>query len=260
MNGLVFQLWEYLLYFLKKENEHSIHSPYYFQCYCGLQAYLKTNRGGNRELEDLRKSFAGQKTLIQSRDYGAGSRWTSGSEKMISTIARRVVSPLRNSLIYAYFCQQTEARQVLDLGTSLGINTGYLREQVQGMLYSFEGDPSLLKLAEGYLGKFFNVQLVPGNLDESLQTVVNQLDRIDFVLMDANHRFGPTLGYFRTIYPKLHERSIVVVADIHWSREMKQAWEQLKAWPGVTGSIDFFDCGILFFRPSPNQTHLVLEV
>ncbi len=257
---MFFQLWEYLRYFLKKENEHSIHSPYYFQCYLGLQAYLRQNKKGNRKLEDLRRSFLHQATRIGSRDYGAGSRWLGRGNRKVSTVARRVISPLRTSLLYSYFCQLTPAANVLDLGTSLGINTGYLAKQVSGTLYSFEGDPNLLALASAHLGQFPTIRLVPGNLDKTLENVVRRLDSIDFVLMDANHRFDPTMAYFRTIFPKLHESSIVVVADIYWSRDMKRAWEELKGWPGVSGSLDFFACGILFFRPGSSSTHLVLDV
>jgi len=257
---MFFQLWEYLLYFLKKENEHSIHSPYYFRCYLGLQAYLKQNKTGNRKLEDLRRSFLRHTTRIGSMDYGAGSRWLGREDRKVSTVARRVIAPLSSSLLYSYFCQLTPAVNVLDLGTSLGINTGYLAKQVSGTLHSFEGDPHLLALASAHLGQFPNVRLVPGNLDKTLKNVVRKLDSIDFVLMDANHRFGPTMDYFRTIYPKLHGLSIVVVADIYWSADMKRAWERLKGWPGVSGSMDFFECGILFFRPASSSTHLVLDV
>jgi hypothetical protein len=41
---------------------------------------------------------------------------------------------------------------------------------------------------------------------------------------------------------------VVILDDIYWSKEMTQAWEELKNHPKVTLSIDIFTKGILFFR------------
>ncbi|MDN3690005.1 O-methyltransferase [Cyclobacterium jeungdonense] len=257
---MFFQAWEYFIYFLEKEDEHSLHSPFYFNTYLELKSYLKKNKRGIESLEKQRKFFLRQNTKIISDDLGAGSRWDSSSGRKVSTIMKRVGTPLKFSLVYQFLCKQTPANTVLDLGTSLGINTAYLSNGAKGILYSFEGDPAQMKLAKKHLDSHYNVRLVSGNLDDSLGEIVRQVDSIDFVLMDANHRYAPTIAYFEAISPKLHDSSIVVIADIHWSKEMKYAWNQLKKSPRVTGSMDFFECGVLFFRPNPEKTHLVMAI
>lgn len=257
---MFFQACEYFTYFLKKEDEHSLHSPFYFHCYQELKSYVKKNKRGIKSLENKRKFFLKQNTKIVSDDLGAGSRWDSSSGRKVSTIMKRVTTPLKFSLVYQFLCTQTPANTVLDLGTSLGINTAYLSYSVKGKLYSFEGDPAQMKLAKKHLDSHSNVQLVLGNLNDSLGKVVRKLDSIDFVLLDANHRYAPTMAYFEAISPKLHDSSMVVIADIHWSQEMKLAWSHLKRSPGVTGSMDFFDCGVLFFRPNDVRTHLVMAI
>lgn len=128
---MLFHFWEYVIYFLKKEDEHSLHSPYYFRCYRELKNYLKKHSGGIGSLERKRKFFLKQNTKIFSNDLGAGSRWNSGSGRKVSTIMKRVATPLKFSLVYQFFCRQTPATVVLDLGTSLGINTAYLSESVK---------------------------------------------------------------------------------------------------------------------------------
>jgi hypothetical protein len=77
--------------------------------------------------------------------------------------------------------------------------------------------------------------------------------------MDANHRYQPTLQYFERLLPKINETSIVVLDDIHYSREMEQAWQELKKHRIVYGSADLFRCGILFFDPSLNKQHVILQ-
>lgn len=257
---MFFHFWEYLLYFLKKENSHSIHSPFIFNLYRNLKTYLKENRKGDLSIEAVRNDYLYSNLKVNSTDLGAGSRWFGKGKRPISTIMKRVGTPLKFSLIYSFLCGQTPAVTVLDMGTSLGINTAYLSRQVKGKLYSFEGDPELLALAGEHLRQFPQLQLVGGDLDLTLTEVLEGLSSIDFVLMDANHKYVPTLTYFNAILPKLHEKSIVVIADIHWSEEMKLAWEQIKKRPEIGTTIDFFDCGVMFFHQAAFKNHFVLEI
>lgn len=255
---MLFHFWEYLLYFLKKENSHSLHSPFYFNLYRNLKIYIK--KGGNDQIEAIRKGFLGSNQKISSTDFGAGSRWFGKGKRSISAIMKRAGSPVKCSLIYSFLCKQTPAETVLDLGTSLGVNTAYLMREVKGTMYSFEGDPELLALAGKHLRPNPELYLIGGDLKLTLPKVLESLSTIDFVLIDANHRYAPTLAYFNAISPKLHKRSIVVIADIHWSGEMKLAWEEIKIRSDVGSSIDFFDFGVLFFHPSAFKNHFVLEI
>jgi hypothetical protein len=41
---------------------------------------------------------------------------------------------------------------------------------------------------------------------------------------------------------------MMIFDDIHWSKEMEQAWETIKAHPAVRCTINLFFIGIVFFR------------
>ncbi|WP_439482409.1 O-methyltransferase [Cyclobacterium plantarum] len=225
-----------------------------------MKTYLRQNRKGDTSIESIRYGYLHSNLKVKSTDLGAGSRWFGKGKRSVSKIMRRIGTPLKFSLIYSFLCKQTPAAIVLDLGTSLGVNTAYLGRQVRGKLYSFEGDPELLALAGKHLSQFPQLQLIEGDLDLTLPEVLKDLPSVDFVLMDANHQYEPTLTYFDAILPKLHDKSIVVIADIHWSGEMKMAWEKIKTRPEIGSTIDFFDCGILFFQPATFKSHFVLEI
>jgi predicted O-methyltransferase YrrM len=82
-----------------------------------------------------------------------------------------------------------------------------------------------------------------------LQGVVNQhFETIDFVFIDANHKYDAVIQYFNVILPKLTENSIVVFDDIYWSDGMTQAWNEIKNYPQVVATIDLFHIGIVFFN------------
>ena len=257
---MLFQVWEYFLYFFLKEDQHSIHSPFFFSFYENVKDYIKENKKGQEAIERQRRKFLGMNDEIQVTDFGAGSRWGFGKKRKVASIVKRSNTPIRFSLLYQFLCQQTPAITVLDLGTSLGINTAYLAAVTKGKLYTFEGDPALESLAKRHLGFFPSVQIVSGNIDNTLTKTLQHKESIDNVLMDANHRYQPTIDYFRIISPKLHPNSILVIADIHWSKEMRKAWNELKMLPRVTGSIDFFECGVLFFGNHGDNNDFVLEI
>jgi predicted O-methyltransferase YrrM len=81
-----------------------------------------------------------------------------------------------------------------------------------------------------------------------LPDILPSLPALDLVYIDGNHRYEPTVRYFQQMLPYLHEYSIVVFDDIHWSPEMEQAWEAIKRHPQVQYTIDIFFLGFVFFR------------
>ena len=58
---------------------------------------------------------------------------------------------------------------------------------------------------------------------------------------------------------RVHEDTVFVIGDIHWSNEMHEAWKKIKANPLVTLSIDLFEAGILFFHPDEVKKDFILE-
>ena len=78
--------------------------------------------------------------------------------------------------------------------------------------------------------------------------------------MDANHRYEPTIRYFELLLKKVHEKSVLIVDDIHHSCDMEKAWKEMQRHRLVYGSADLFRCGILFFDPSLNKQHVILQV
>ena len=105
-----------------------------------------------------------------------------------------------------------------------------------------------------------NIELVEGNFDETLTGTITKMGNIDMVFVDGNHRYEPTVRYFRDLLPAMQEHSILVFDDIHWSKEMEQAWEEIKQDPAVTLSIDLFFIGLVFFRKEQKaKQHFVVR-
>ncbi|HEX7366887.1 MAG TPA: class I SAM-dependent methyltransferase, partial [Pelobium sp.] len=117
-------------------------------------------------------------------------------------------------------------------------------------IISMEGCPQTAAVAKENWEKLAltNTQVIVGNFDDTLPTLIDAQDKLDFVFIDGNHRKDATLNYFNACLPKVHENSVLIFDDIYWSKGMAEAWEHIKAHPDVTVTIDLFWIGLVFFR------------
>ena len=142
-------------------------------------------------------------------------------------------------------------KTILELGTSLGISSCYLAAAAQnGQLLTIEGDPQVAHLAAGNfkLMEVKNIALLEGHFDEMLPLAIRELQSLDCVFFDGNHRKEPTLKYFHQCLTATHDRSLFIFDDIHWSKDMEEAWEAIKKHPRVRITIDLFFFGVVFLR------------
>lgn len=195
------------------------------------------------------------------QDHGAGSIHLNDGDRKVCDIAQTSLSPKKYSLLYYRICQHIQARRIVELGTSFGINALYLAQTPGSTVTTFEGTPSIADMARSTFefAAVKNIRLIEGNITKTLPEFLFQAPKSDFVFIDANHRYEPTRQYFEWFLRNIHSRSMIVVDDIHRSEEMETAWKEIKNHNLVYGSIDIFRCGIVFFDPSLNKQHVVLQ-
>ncbi len=251
----------YLQYLMKAKNAHGLHSPFVFDLY--TKAITPPSpQALYAPIEALRAQLLQDSTLLHIEDLGAGSKRSRGKQRSVRQIARYAAEKASVGQLLMRLTAYFQPSLVLDLGTSLGITTAYLAlGHPKAEIVSFEGAEALRLRAKEHFQSLGlqNIRLVGGNLNESLPQQVKQLPAIDFVFFDANHRYIPTINYFTTCLSKAHEDSVFVFDDIHWSKEMEQAWEEIKEHPEVQISIDLFHIGIVFFRKKQPKQHFVLK-
>ena len=68
------------------------------------------------------------------------------------------------------------------------------------------------------------------------------------------------MRYFELCLAHRTNDSVFVFDDIHWSAEMDQAWEVIKAHPDVMVTVDLFYIGLVFFRKGQPKQHFSLRV
>jgi predicted O-methyltransferase YrrM len=139
---------------------------------------------------------------------------------------------------------------ILELGTSLGITTSYLAKgNSEGRVITMEGASAIAATAKQNFQSLnlANIEVVEGNFDETLSSALQNL-KVDLAYIDGNHRYLPTIEYFHQILQHSHNTTIIILDDIHWSKEMEQAWDWVKTHQQVTLTIDLFAIGIVVLR------------
>lgn len=243
---------KFLRYYLTASNGkgHGVHSPFVYEFITHV-LNDHTQYEAYAQIEALRKELLVEKALIDVEDLGAGSAVSKTKQRSIGSIAKHAAkSPKWGQLLYRlvhYYQPET----ILELGTSLGISSAYMAmANPNAHIITGEGCNAIAAEAVRNFHSLHlsQIELVEGNFDDTLQPILNIMQVVDMAYIDGNHRLEPTLRYFEQILPATHNFSLIVLDDIHWSREMEQAWQQIKAHPSVRLSIDLFFIGLVFFR------------
>lgn len=236
---------------------HGIHSPFVFD-FITKVLNDKAVYPAYDKVESLRKRLLNDKTILEIEDFGAGSSVAKtnlpagqAGQRSIAFIAKHAAKSKKWGQLLFRMVKYYQPKTILELGTSLGITTSYLSlAKSDAKLITMEGACEIAKVAKQNFRtlELQHVELIEGNFDDKLSSIIYQLSSIDFAFIDGNHRREPTERYFQELLSKINNDSILVFDDIHWSREMEAAWDTIKKHPAVSCSIDLFFIGIIFFR------------
>ena len=260
MSQKLFQLKSYFDYWLDAVDEHSLHSPFLFNFYRNVvkqRSPIEVDA-----LCSIRQKLLKDNRTIKVADLGAGSTHMTNSDRRISDIARFTSSSHKFSTLYSRIIRYHKFKDVIELGTSVGINAVYLAkasDEVQ--LTTFEGSTEIAAVARSLFGEngARNIKLVEGNIDHTLEHYLETIARLDFALIDANHRYEPTVHYLQLLTKRIHADSIIAIDDIHSSPAMERAWHTIQDHPLVQTTADLYRCGLVFFNPSLTRQNVVLQ-
>jgi predicted O-methyltransferase YrrM len=258
MGSFVFKAVSYINYLVKRKDEHSLHSPFVFNLYNHV---IKDNRQfySFHEIESLRKKLLDDDSEIEKLDFGASRK--SGKRK-ISELAKNSKAPKFGRILFR-LTDFFECKKNVEIGTSLGISGSYINmAKKESDFYTLEGCPNTAALAKQNFNrlKLNSIKLLIGEFDANFVGVLKKLEKVDLVFFDGNHTQAATLKYFHLALDYIHNESVFVFDDIYWSKDMSDAWNEIKNHPKVKITIDLFEMGIVFFREQQKEKqHYILK-
>ncbi len=251
---LWFRITSFFSYWLGAKNLYQVHSPFVYDWYQQVLKGSPIPRG--KEIDRLKKDLSRSSKEIVFRDLGAGSSGTKTQKlgRLISRAARKKAS----GELLGRMVQHYRPRRGLELGTHVGLSSLYcLAHHSFDEFFTLEGIEALAAIARQNFKKYeVHPTLLIGPFDQLFD---NSLDvkilAPDFVFIDGNHQYQPTLQYFHHILPHVPDEGIIIFDDIYWSPEMKRAWTEIKSHPEVSVSIDLYFLGICFIRRKQAKEH-----
>lgn len=243
---------KYLWYYITASNGkgHGVHSPFVFDF---IERVLNDDRQfyAFKQIENLRQLLLNNQQILEIVDSEIGSSKNVSASVSIAVMARSSLMPAKFGQLLFRMADRYAPSQILELGTSLGITSSYLAMANENTsVTTMEVSKAVANSAREQFKKLGirNCRLIEGNIEEILPVWLKEDREPDMVLIDANHRYEPTMYYFRQLLEHIHDNSILIFTGIHKSTEMEQAWKEIQEDERVSFSIDLFFSGIVLFR------------
>lgn len=254
--NLFFRLRAWLKYHFRAADQHALHAPFVYEFYEEVMRHPYTFNVYS-DLEAERERLLSDSRVLSFKDSGAGNQ---SGRRIISEIASTSLMPHFKAAFLLKLVHWLKPGQILELGTCLGLTTAYLA-QGSGTVYTFEASESMAEEARSLWKRLQmeDIVLKEGNLDETLPEFLSQQSGWNLAIMDANHRYEPTMNYYRMLKNSCSDGACIVLDDIYWSEEMASAWQEIRNDPAVQVSIDLFHLGVVFFRRESSKQHFILK-
>ncbi len=256
-------LFKYIRYqlFARHKHGHGIHSPFVYKL---LTEVIEDERNFYTyfDLLELKEVLKENKETIDVSDFGAGSKVMNSRKRRISSISENSSIPPKYGELLFRLVNHFQPKNIIELGTSLGISTLYMaKASYKAQIYTVEGCKETAKVAKDNFRrlKAENIESHVAQFDDILPELLKKIKQLDFAFFDGNHRKEPTLKYFNLCLPYITNETVFVFDDIHWSKDMEEAWNEIIKHQKVTASIDLFFLGIVFFKQEMQQQNFVIK-
>lgn len=259
MNQNLHTILAYIKWLPKTFHLHGIHSPFIFKF---EKEVLRgtSDPAISQKLYTYKKVLLDNEEVIEVKDQGAGSRVFKSAQRKVRDIAQYAGATHKRVLLLQRIIAYFQPKEVLELGTSLGIATAALAIQNQAQVISIEGCPNTAALAQQKLDAagIENVILCVGDFKDEIKKQHHK--KFDFIYFDGNHSKSATLDYVNQLLKTTTEKTVWMFDDIHWSPEMTEAWGIIKKMPEISATIDSFCFGMVFFRPQQAKENFYIKL
>lgn len=257
---------------------HGVHSPYLFE-WVRMVMDDKNSYYVWAAIERVREQMLVDERMIDFVDYGSGQLSTENCQLKTESIDRRKVCDIaKKSLAKKKYAQMLarlvnwmgdsvmdngdgirdngKGLKIVELGTSLGVTTAYLAAMdAKNTVLTYEGCEAVAAVAKENWKRLGlkNITCRVGKIDA--EALAEGLSRVDVAFVDANHTYAGTRMYVNILLEKMHEKSVLVIDDIHHSREMEKVWQEICANDRVTTSMDLYQMGLVFLDKNYWKRH-----
>ncbi len=235
---------DFILYAIRSKSRYRIHSQFVYEFI--EYVFSKESLPSKAILiEEWRKQCKKNKQSIEMVDYGAGGNGSTRKVK-ISSLVKSSISKRKGAFLYrcALFCG---AKEILELGTCLGISTAYLAMS-GATVTSVEGCPTLCQISSAFLQNagFNNVKLVNTRFPMIIEQFLDENKKFDLIFLDGDHKPYTLRYYIHSLCNLLNENGILIIDDIRYDRKTYRIWQECSHEAHPLLIVEFFNLGLIF--------------
>ena len=254
-------IFRYIKYLFRAKSKHSAQAPFLYELITQV-IDKRTDDNSCENIEALRKELCKQKRTIKITDFGAGSTINNSKTRKVKDVAKNSAKNAKFGKLLYRIIQFYKPKNIIELGTSLGISTSYLaKADANAQVFTFEGCHETAAIAQENFDKqrIKNTSITLGDFNLTLTKKLKEIKTIDLAFIDGNHKEKPTIAYFKKCLEYANNDTIFVFDDIHWSDGMQNAWNYIKAHPSTTLTIDLFFVGIVFVKSELSKENFTIR-
>jgi len=254
-------IFRYIQYIFTAKSKHSAQAPFLYK-FITQVINKKTNDSTCRSIEAMRQELCKSDKKIQITDFGAGSIINNSKIRKIKDIAKNSAKNAKFGKLLYRIIQFYKPKNIIELGTSLGISTSYLAKADDNVqVFTFEGCRATSKIAQNNFNKqnITNTSITLGDFNITLAEKLKEIKDIDLAFIDGNHQKKPTITYFEQCLEYANNNTIFIFDDIHWSKGMENAWSYIKVHPKTTLTIDLFFMGVVFIKSELSKENFTIR-
>lgn len=250
---------EYIKYRWKAKGRHGTHSPFVYDF---VDHCLSIKIPKDFEIEKKRyfKGLKNDRRTMTIEDHGAGSKYLSNRRK-VSDIFKTSSSRGKYGDLLFKISRYYEPKNVLELGTSLGIGTFYMcKGNPSGSISTIEGCKETHQRSIEAFSKNQLESIQASNLTFSdyLENYIGE--KFDMVFVDGHHDGNALLNYLELLKQHTHPDTIFILDDIRWSESMLNAWNKIQNSEQFHLTMDLFRMGIIIPRPQQEKQNFIIKL
>jgi predicted O-methyltransferase YrrM len=253
----------YLKHRIHAQSKYRIHSPFVYEFYKNVLQNGQ-DHGQYRVVNRLRRELETVSRFIKRKDMGARNRDYPSDQRFVrlkDIVHRASVTRKKGEFLFRLI-RHYQPSSILELGTSVGISTIYFGLAApDSHIITIEGCHDSVNVARENFEKtgLKNIQILTGDFEDKLEEAFLEMPSPDLVFFDGNHKKEPTLAYFRQSLMHVHQGTIFIFDDIHWSAGMNEAWNIIRNHAAVKVSIDLYYMGVVFFKEELSKEDFTLR-
>lgn len=233
----------YLKYYFKAKTIYHIQSPLLFDFISNVfdqdQSYYAFYT-----IDAAYDSISNSQKTIPTDEF-SNSHQQNG--KSLAQFASTAASPKKISYDLFRLVEFQKAKAILEMGSCVGLSSlSMALVSNDCTVTSIEGNTFLAQESRELHQRFGvkNIKLHNQLFSQFFESRNNE--KFDIILIDGDHNYQSTMNYIRHCLSALNENGIIIMDDIHWSKEMYKAWLEIQSMTEFTTSLECLRWGILF--------------